>query len=472
MNIFKFTPFAVMAALTIGILASCEDEVSQTGGSLFNNEVQITVDSLTIDIAANSVATTAIDTKSTSNLLGRLDIADYGNLTASYVTQFLAASDLIIPDSIPVNRLDSTKLILTMPRSGIIGDSLAPQKLTVFRLNRQLPADIKSDFNPAGYFDASDPVSSKNYTLSSINLSDSAFYSNQYLNLSVNLPKQWGIDAFNAYRNNPEIFQWPSSFCKEFPGLYITQSFGRGAMANVDVAKVLVYYHYYVERTVVEDQLAVKKVIEMKDSAALFTSAPEVLSSTIFRYTESDYIRSLIASGKKLIVAPIGYNLDIVFPARKLLESYQNSNHTLSVINNLILNIPAAPVNNSYGLLPPANVLLIKKSEKDDFFANNKIPDNLSSFMGTYSSANGRYEFTSMREYLVGLVEKGGQITEDDVLFELIPVSVKTEVVTNSDGSKTSYITSVTPYIASPVMAELYPDRAKMVFTYTHQTVN
>ncbi|MDE6559024.1 MAG: DUF4270 domain-containing protein, partial [Muribaculaceae bacterium] len=277
------------------------------------------------------------------------------------------------------------------------------------------------------------------------------------------------IDAFYAYRKNPEMFQWPATFCKDFPGLYVTQSFGRGAMANVSSSKVMVYYHYFIERTVVENEVSVKKVVTMKDSVTLFTSAPEVLSSTIFKYTESDYIRSLVSAGKKLVVAPLGYNLEIEFPAQALLDSYNKSDHTLSVINNLTLNIPASPVVNSYGLVPPSNLLLIKKSEKEKFFANGEVPDNKSSFMGTYSSDRGRYEFSSMREYLVNLVTNGGKVTEEDILFELVPVSMQTETVTNSDGSKTTYITSVTPFISTPAMAELFTDRVRIVFTYNQQ---
>ncbi|MDE6811339.1 MAG: DUF4270 domain-containing protein [Muribaculaceae bacterium] len=471
MNILKTLSGLALTSFLIGGLISCEDGVSPTGGSLFNNEVQISVDSLTVKINSRNIPVTSVDARSTTNLIGNLDIKDYGKLSASYVTQLLAASDLIIPDSIPVERVDSTKLLLTVPRTGIIGDSLAPQQLTVYRLTRSLPGDIKSDFDPSGYYNAADPVNSKNYTLSGINLSDSAFYKNKNIEISVPLPRQWGTDAFTAYRTNPEIFQWPASFCKDFPGLYLTQSFGRGAMANISSSKVMIYYHYFIERTVVENEEAVKKVITMKDSVALFSSAPEVLSSTIFKYRESDYIHSLIASGKKLIVAPLGYNLDIDFPARELLESYWKSDHSLSVINNLTLNIPASPVVNSYGLVPPSHLLLIKKSEKDKFFANGELPDNKSSFMGTYSSAHGRYEFTSMREYLVGLIEKEQNITEEDILFELVPVKVTTETVKNADGSATTYTTAVTPYISSPVMAEIFTDRAKIVFTYTHQMV-
>lgn len=461
----------MLSIAAFGLLFSCQDDVNPTGSSLINNEVQISVDSLTLNIRARQLETTAIDARSTTNLLGRLNIEHYGDLSASYVTQLLAAGDIPLPDSITSQHVDSTKLILSIPRSGIIGDSLAPQQLTVYRLNRSLPSDLKSDFNPDGYYDASQPVSSKNYTLSSINLSDSAFYKNKNLKVAVNLPKQWGIDAFNAYRNNPEIFQWPATFCKDFPGFYITQSFGRGAMANVETTRVFIYYHYRIERTVVENEESVKKVVLMKDSVALFSSAPEVLSSTIFNFKKADYLTSLVASGKKLVVAPLGYNVEFDFPAKQLLDRYWESDHTLSIINNLTFNLPASAVANDYGLLPPSNLLLIKKSKKDEFFANGEVPDNKTSFMGVYSSDRGRYEFSSMREYIVGLLKKGKDLSEEDFLFELIPVTNQTEIVTNSDGSKTTYITSVNPYISKPTMAEIFTDRAQLVFTYTHQNI-
>lgn len=459
-------------SLMILVLASCEDEVSPIGGSIVNNEVVINVDSTLFKMKAQSVFSERVDARSTTNQLGRISVPEFGDLSASYVTQLLSAAALNIPDSIGFDRVDSTKLVVSIPRSQIIGDSLAPQQLSVYRLTRSLPSDIKSNFDPAGYYNASDPINSKNYTLSGINLQDSAFTHAKNVTVNVDLPKQWGIDAFKAYRGkDTEIFQWPQKFCKDFPGLYVKSSFGRGAIANIDATKVMIYYHYFVERNVIENDVAVKRQVTVKDSVALFTSAPEVISSTIYSYEPSQILKDYVAAGRNVITTPLGYTVDLIFPASELLDQYWASEHNLSVINNLSMTLPASAVPNSYGLLPPPELLLIKKSEIDSFFAEGKVPDNKSSFRGTYSSAKGRYEFSSMRQYVVSLLDNKGNIDPKDLEFTLIPVNIGTETVTQSDGTKVVYVTSCTPYILRPAMAEIFTDRTGIVFTYTRQLI-
>lgn len=472
MNLRSFTYTAAAALSAAFILASCEDEVSTIGSSIVGNEVKISIDSLTLGIASNCVQVNDIDARSGICQLGRFDIPSYGALDASYVTQLLSASSLAVPDSIGVDRVDSTKLVITIPRSKVVGDTTAPQQLTVYRLTKPLPSDLRSDFDPSGYYDAAHPVNSKNYTLSGLNLSDSLFRNATNLTVNVDLPLQWGRDAFTAYRTDPEIFQWPSTFCKSFPGLYISPSFGRGAMANISSTKVVIYYHHFIERTVVENDVAVKKQVTMKDSIALFGSAPEVLSSSLFRYNQSSAIEAAVANGRKIISAPTGYAVDFIFPAEQLLAQYWASDRNLSIINNLTLTFPATSFDNTHGLLPPPDLLMIKKSEIDDFFNEGKIPDNVTSFRGQYSSDNGRYEFASMREYIIGLKDKQGNITPEDLEFRLIPVSVETETSTSSyDGSSTTYIIKCSPFLSRPAVAELFMDRANVVFTFTEQLI-
>ena len=465
-------PVIAASLLAAGLFCSCEDEVSPIGGSIASGEVAISVDSLILKINAETVVANNVDARSTTNLIGNLNIPEYGSLSAAYVTQLLSASAMAIPDSIGVDRVDSLKMALQMPRSMTIGDTLAPQQLKIYRLNRQLPSDILSNFNPAGFYDPADVVATRNYTLSAIALGDTAFRTQTVLNINFPLPKNWAVDVFNAYRNGSDVFEWPQEFNKVFPGLYIEQSFGRGAMANVQATQLLLYYHYYTSKNVVENDVAVTKRITVRDSVCLFASSPEVISSSIIDYKPSDEIRKLVAEGKKIITTPSGYRVRLTFPADEILKKYLASDHDLSVVNNLTFTLPATSIPNSHGIVPPPELLMIKTSEIDDFFANGKVPDNKTSFRGTYSSTKGRYEFTSMRDYIVSMLDKQGKIEPADVDFTLIPVKYTTETVSSSyDGSVTIYVTGCAPYLSAPCMTLIDTDRASIVFTFTSQYI-
>lgn len=463
---------AFISIISASAVSSCQDDVSPIGGSIANGEVAISVDSLLLRLDARTEEANNIDARSATTLIGSISAEQYGRLSAAYVTQLLSASTLAVPDSIGADRVDSVKMVIEMPRNATIGDTLAPQQLKVYRLNKALPSDIRSNFDPTGYYDPADVIGTRNYTLSAIALQDSAFYKSTMLTAAFPLPKQWGIDAFNAYRNGSPIFDWPQSFNKVYPGLYVEQSFGRGAMANVSATRMMIYYHYFITKNVVENDEAVAKQITMRDSVCLFSSSPEVIASSILDYTPSQTVRNLVAEGKKIITTPSGYRVNLKFPVDEVLNQFWATEKNLAVINNMTFAIPATTITNNYGILPPPDLLMIRTSEIEDFFANGKVPDNKTSFRGTYSSTTGRYEFASMRQHIVDLVNKNGNIHPDDIDFTLIPVTYTTETVTNNyDGSTTIYVTGCEPYTSSPRMAVLDTDRAVIVFTYTTQLV-
>lgn len=461
---------AIFTILTLLSLSSCEDEISSVGSSISYGDVAISVDSSFLKFPSSFVVAENIDSRSTTNLLGKINVKEFGTLSASYITQMLAVGQLNIPDSIGVDRVDSIKLILIADRKNVIGDSLAPQQFKAFTLDKSLPSGITSNFNPEGYYNPTAPVAVRNYTLSGIALTDSDFNKSKELVFSAPLPKKWGVDLFKAYRTDPSVFAWPETLNKVFPGLYIQHSFGSGAMANISSTSLRLYYHHFVTRNVVENEVSVSKRVTIKDSVTLLTTAPEVLSSTNFQFTPSQSLIDKINSGKKILTAPLGYRVNFTFPAVDILKEYWTSDINLRVINNLTLAFPATTIENDYGISPPPNLLMILSKNVKEFFENAQVPDNKTSFIGTYNSKSGRYNFTSMREFIVNLKNNSGNIEPTDLEFSLIPVEVTSENVTNNyTGVTTTYVTGCTPYIQTPSMVELDLDKVVVVFTFTSQ---
>ena len=178
-----------------------------------------------------------------------------------------------------------------------------------------------------------------------------------------------------------------------------------------------------------------------------------------------------INSGAQIITAPLGYHVRFSFPVDKILNEYWTSPDNLKIINNLTLAIPATPVSNDYGIAAPPDLLMILTKDIQEFFTNGKVPDNKTSFRGEYKSDKGRYEFASLREYIVNLKNNPDEIKPEDVDFTLIPVQINSESSKNYDGSYTIYITGCTPYLQKPTMVELHTDNAQVVFTFTSQLI-
>lgn len=463
------------ALLSAGMFAACDDDVSGIGSSLTEGEVTITVDSLVMALDSKSVYSESIDGRNATKLLGRINVPEYGSLNCSFVTQMMSASSLSVPDSITVDDIDSVRLMLTVPRGSLTGDSLAPQQLRAYRLDRQLPVDITSSFNPEGYYDSSAPMGQTSYTLSVIAKGDSAVKHDSYVRVPVMLPIEFGRQIFTKYREDPSVFQWPETFNQYFPGFYVEQNFGNGCVANISNTEVMTYWHRIDRRYEMQPDSTYEYVDHIvRDSVCLMGYQPEVLSSNIIRYSVSDYIKGMADTGKTVVTTPGGYHAELFFPVQKLLDAYRAAGNKMSIVSSLRMEIPATAVVNNYGLTAAPYLLMVKKNEVDDFFKNNRIPDGKTSFYAAYDSDAGRYRFNAMRSYFLDVlenVEDGGSVKDEDCEFVLIPVDVQTESV-QSYQTTTIYVTRCQPYLAKPTITELDMDRVVICFTYSAQDLD
>lgn len=500
----RFPHFAAAiagAALALSAI-SCQDDVPTTGSSLATGEVQIALDSLIWDGTSQYVYrgndsvlvscpkiqyTTeykdSIDSRSTTNLIGRISVPEYGDLHCSFVSQLMSTTSLAIPDSIPLERVDSMKLILSVPRGQLTGDSLAPQQLRVYRLTKSLPKAISSQFDPTGYYDSSDPLGSRSYTLSALGMKDSIYTKLKFIDIAIPLSREMARETVRAYRESPSVFQWPQSFEEYFHGIYVEPSFGRGCVANVAGTTVLIYYSYQQLESVTtkDDEGNEQTTQELKTktgAVGVFESSPIVLNSNNIKYEPSEFLKSMAAANEPIITTPGGYRIHLRFPAKELIDIYNNSNSRLAIISGLTFSIPAEEIKNDYGLTPPPYLVMVKTSKLKEFLENNTLPDNKDSFYATYNKSTKRYVFSSMRAYIENLVKNG--YTEEDADFMLIPANLTLESNSSnnssyyyyygSSSSNTTYtVTKCTPYITQPSMCRLLMDKAQTVFTYSTQ---
>lgn len=461
--------FAIAFPLT-GLFVACDDDLSPIGNSLNRGEVTISIDTITLDLNAGSHYAAEFDSRAATNLLGRLSTPEYGELKCSYVTRLLPTPALGIPSSISESQIDSMKIVITVPRGSLTGDSLAPQQVKVYRLNRQLPSDIDNTFDPEGYYNPSDLLGVKNYTLSGLSLTNSSFASAKSIQIRMELDRQFALDVVRKYRTEPETFQWPSTFAEWVPGIYVEHSFGRGCVANVTQTKSLIYYHYDTTETVVENGQTVEKPKVAVDSVCNFVTSPAVLSSNNVSYEPGQALKDMVSQGKAVITAPGGYAVHFRFPAEKILERFNSVDNSLAVVSNLVLSIPASTIESNVSIAVPPSLAMIPTAKLEEFFAKQMVPDNKTSFWASYDSASGRYTFSSLRAFISDLAQKGS-IDESELEFTLLPVLLGKESVANSDGSTSTIITSCTPYMASPAMTLLDTAKSRFIFTFSRQTL-
>lgn len=436
------------------------------------DEVEIIIDT-DFSVSGRSVVNELVQSRTVLQLIGNIDARGYGRLSSDIVCQYMPASSLVT-DYVSSETIDSVKLVLSMFKGGFAGDSIVPMGISVYPLNRALPYPIYSDFDPKDYYDPTDMIGSTVFSAvidGAENVSTDSSGS-IYKDITIDLPREFGVKLFEQYKLSPEIFSSPEEFARWFPGLYIANSFGSGRVTRIVANMINVYYH------TVRPIPDTERDTIMPAVGSYLAVTPEIVTNNNINYAMAESLSNDVAAGKTLLVAPVGYDVEFTFPAAEILRRFKEQSSTLSVINSLSFSIPASYIENDYGLTPPPYILMVKKKDKEKFFSGTQVNDNISSFYASYNSVTKSYDFSSMRDYILDIVEKGVAETED-VEFVICPALVSFYVNSSSNyyyyyygyNTQSTQVSSITPYVSQPVMAELDFDNASITFTFSKQTL-
>lgn len=439
----SFAAYAILA--TAGLLTACDDGTNTLGSTLV-------VDSIDVEMyeapapEGISVANPTIQSRSVVQLLGLLEAEGYGKLQSDIVTQFTPAS-VIDLTKFQAGSLDSVMLCMEMYSKDMIGDSIVPMGVEVHRLTKLLPSPIYSDFNPEGYYDP-EIYASAIYAPSAIGLNSDSLMNQSIRTVKVALPTAFGDAVLTKYAEDKSMFYNPTAFSEWFKGFYIKNSWGSGRVIRVSRTSIRIY--------------------QGSNSFMLMAVTPEVVNNSDMSLTVSKELTSLADAGETVIVAPVGYDVEMTFPADNLLDYYRSHSGNLAVVNSLTLSIPATAIPNDFGIEPPTNLLMVRASEKDNFFLRNEIPDGVWSFNAVYNTTKRTYDFSGMKAYFDTLLAKE-EIAADDYTFILTPVNLSTEA---NSYTGANYVTGVSPYVGEPKMTRLDLKNAEITLTFSKQSIN
>lgn len=454
---------SLIIAGTISLLSwfsSC-DQVSQIGSSIVEDQITVTIDT-SFQVTGHSCQIEKVQSRTVSQLFGRIDASGYGRLSSDVVTQFMPATPLDT-SNIRVENIDSMVLVMSVQKGEYMGDSIVPLGLDIYRLDRQLPSPIYSNFNPEEYYSTDGLMASVMYNIS--NNSTGKSNTDGRTDISVKLPLDFAKSLYLRYLANPKDFASPSAFAQVFPGFYIKNSFGSGRLTRVTNTMMKLHYHYTSTNPDTGKDTVMVKV------GNYFAVTPEIISNNNVSFTMSPKIQDCLDKGENIVMAPVGLEVSMRFPAPEIIAKYNSTDNPVKVFNTLSFYIPAETIENDFGITPPTYLLLVLSKNKDTFFEENKLPDNVTSFYATYDTSNKIYNFGEMRQFIIDLMKKDN-ISEEDYTFSIVPVTALFESVpTSYTGTTSQVLTMVTPYMSAPVMCKLDLAKAFIRMAYSTQAV-
>lgn len=474
----KQFPLYVASALTLlASVTACDNSSSldMPGSAIVSDRFEVVVAD-TFKLYARSILNPRVQSRTTTQLLGAIEAPTYGTLRADYVAQFFPSNAI---DTVGVT-LDSVKVQLVFERGGFVGDSLAPIGFEVYPLVGALPYPIYSDF-PAGtsyettpFYKASDFTpddcrGSGMFTASGAAISDVSGGSD-YRFAYATVPLEFGRKIFDAYRNPSTryLFSSPEEFASElFPGIYVKTTFGSGRVTRITDTRLIAYYTKR-EKLANADGVLVDSIRHLYNY--YMTTAPEVVSNTNIDLTLAKSVTDMAEEeGRAVIVSPAGRDVEMAFPIANVIEAYDEaSERTLSVINTLTFSVPCDSVENGRGIKPADYLLMVLSKDKDKFFAANKLPDDVTSFVAKYNANTMTYDFGNLRDYVMEMRAKGDALTPADYTFTITPVTMVYES-NNSYYTTSSTLSGLSPMVGMPSMTELLPEKAKITLTFSRR---
>lgn len=334
-------PLIITALGSLLALCACNDDSTTIGSTLVDDVMtsEIVVDS-TFSVTGRTVDNPVVQSRTLTQLIGRLDAKEYGSIESDFVCQFMPSMNLDTA-GVTAADVDSCKLIMFMTTNDFTGDSIVPMGLEVYKLNKALPSPIYSNFSPDGYYSTSDKLGETIYTANAL-WNDSV---NQlsFRSVQVDLPKSLATDLFNHFERVPEDFTTPAAFTSWFPGIYVTNTFGSGRVMNITETRINVYYRKKMQVTVND----VEKDTIYNLVRSYMAVTPEVITNNNIDLTISPEIRGMINSGDNILIAPAGTEVELTFPLADILASYRRGASKLSVLNNVSFEIPAEEIANA-----------------------------------------------------------------------------------------------------------------------------
>lgn len=411
----------LLPALTMFLLPySCTED--RIGSSLSETKVEVVGDSSFV-ISGYTVENTDIPARTITQLLGVIQADNYGKLQSTFVSQMMPAAD-IDTGGVTVNEIDSCFFVFNIPEGGFTGDSVTPMRASVYKLNKQLPDDITSSFNPEGYFSEDDLIGATSYT--GMQYRDS---SGLHRNIKVSIDRSVAQDMFRKFKTDPEIFRDPRDFAKYFPGIYVKSSFGSGRIMNILGTEFVVYYRKIFP-------LDEERDTSWTETMSYLGATEEILSNNNMHLDISEKVKDMVAAGDAIIQTPAAYEVRLKLPVQEILDKFIGDSDALTVFNSVYMEIPVEELENGNNIDPPQYLLLVPTAKKSEFLSKTNVPDNETSFYAQYDRQNKRYVFSELRDYFIKILdEKGGKADEEDSEFTLTPIDMVTDEDDEDSGS-------------------------------------
>lgn len=404
------------------VFFGCDDNTGSLGLGMLPGTDGITVGTKTFKISTESATFNngRVFAKTDIGYVGRFTDTEhgFGYYEGSFLTELNCIDSLEFPKGYDevTNRstfnMISNDLDVAFEGAEIIlgyysffGDSLSPMQVSVYQIDDKLKKNHYTDVNPEEYVTSNTLLGKK--TFSAVNQEDSARHEKNHLH-TVTIPitdDMVGKNIIKKNWSNPESFYDSDAFIRDvFKGLYITSEVGDGTVLYIQHVQLNVKYKRFAVDSIGD---IIRKHDNSADSIEVrglnFASTMEVIQANKMQIEDDIMKGKAEEKGHTYLKSPAGIYTKTTLPIIDFIEKLDLENDTINAVS-LTLDAYHHDIENEFSMSPPSAVLLIRESEAEKFFEENKLYDGKSSYVARYS--NNQYSFQNITRLITALIKE------------------------------------------------------------------
>lgn len=397
--------FLLLSILAFAMTA-CEENTGSLGISADMDQVSNS-DSIYSIYTRSVLIDKGIIANNSSCYLGRMTDPETGCMVeADFAAQYQTFENYGFPKKdLMVDASDKDNVKMGVPKcdscdvrlyfDSYYGDASNPMKLQVFALssdpNKIMREDsvYYTDVDLTRFLDQdSEPLASRMFSVNNYEVDEDERNNYNYSkNIHVVLPASFGQNIMDKFYENPDYFKDSYQFTHNVvPGLYFRCKSGNGTMVKVYVGTLNVYFKY-----------KENSGDSIYSAMARFAATPEVIQSTSFR--NSDNMKTLFddATPYTYLKTPAGIATEMTLP----IDEVFSGKHEADSVSKASVTITRYNKEQIPGQLNvPSELLMVRKTEMEDFFRKRMVSDARTSYTTTFSSVYNTYTFSNIARLL------------------------------------------------------------------------
>lgn len=424
----KYAWVALIALTFFG----CSDNTGSLGLGMFpESDQNIKGNLMPFDVTTQSALAEKTFALTSVGYIGKFTDPYFGYYEAGFLSQLHCIDKFKFPSVydenknktgiLVSNKIYATELVLSY--STYFGDSLTPCRMSIYQLNKDLNKDDAkyTNIDPTQYYNVNDPkslIGRKAYSAIDLSVSDSIRnLENYYPSVRISLPTEIGQKIYDASREAEETGKGGldnETFQKLFHGIYAKSDFGDGTVLYIEQIEMNVVYEVY-EKDSTNTKVLKKKYEKnpdgtLKDSTAhyksTFAATKEIIQANKFSNDEQLIIKRKDEAEWTYLKTPAGIYTQATLPLKEIEEKL--SKDTINAVKLVFTNYNQSNDYNKYkySISAPTDVLLVREKDKEKFFNENEINDEVTSYLAGHNSRTNQYVFYNLARLVSACLEE------------------------------------------------------------------